>query len=143
MWLERATKALKQLSWPSLSRPSRLGKLIARNFQPLVLGEHRDAMFLGFSELRARAGARDDVIGLLRHGARYLRAKALGHRPRLLARHLLRLENTHLLGQALDDAAIVALAEISSHRLDHRIADLVKRIHVGNELLVAFRDLQT
>ena len=44
-------------------------------------------------------------------------------------------------GQPLDDAAIVLLAEIGGERVDHGVADLVERIHLGARLLVAVGDL--
>ena len=37
---------------------------------------------------------------------------------------------------------VVALAEIVLDALDHRVADLVERIHLGDRLLVALGDLQ-
>src|SRR3954451_17235467 len=39
--------------------------------QPLVLGQHLDAMLVGFRELRTRTGAGDDEIGFLGHRPRH------------------------------------------------------------------------
>ena len=54
-----------------------------------------DAEFRGLLELRARAGARHDDVGLLRDGARDLGAEPLGHGLGLLARHLLERAGEH------------------------------------------------
>src|SRR6185437_5262248 len=51
-------------------------------------------------------------------------------------------DDRHLPGEPLDDVAIVLLAEIAAHSLDHRVADLIERVHLGDRLLVALRDLQ-
>ena len=42
--------------------------------------------------------------------------------------------------QPLDDAAVVALAEIGRDAGDHGVADLVERVHLGDGLLVALGD---
>ena len=51
-------------------------------------------------------------------------------------------EDCHFLGQPLDDAFVMALAEIGLDALDHGVADLVERIHLGDGLLVAFGHFQ-
>src|SRR4029077_5445968 len=56
---------------------------------------------------------------------------------------LLRVENFHLFGQALDDPAVVAFAEISGDGMDHRVPDLVQGIHLGDDLFITFCHLQS
>src|SRR4029077_19047211 len=125
--------------------------------EPLVFGQHRDASLARLVELGACTRPRHHIIGFLRHRAGGLGAEPLGHRLRFLARHLfqgagehhglardhgvacglLGLLDAHLFGETLDDLAIVLLLEIRSERVDHRLADLVERIHLGARLLVA------
>src|ERR1035437_5469320 len=133
------------------------GALAADQLQPLVFGKHLYAVLFGFGQFRAGAGARDHVVGLLRHRAGGLGAQALGRGLGLLARHLLQaackhhglagdravglrlfgVEDFYLFGQPLDDAAVVAFAEISLDAFDHRFADLVERVHLGDGFFVA------
>src|SRR5262245_43518342 len=121
-WSERYALA------PSGLRPSPL----PHHLQPFLLAQHLHAELRCLGELRARARAGNDIIGLLRHRSRGLGAEPLGFGLRLLARHLLErtgehhglagdggmprralgVEDAHLLGQPLDDAAVVLLAEI-------------------------------
>src|SRR5205823_1661496 len=51
------------------------------------------------------------------------------------------IEDRDLSGQPLDDAAIMALAEIGLDAGDHGVADLVERAHFGSRLFVALCDL--
>src|SRR6266545_3378842 len=62
--------------------------LLADQLEPFVLGEDGNAEILGLGELRARAGTRNHVVGLLRHRACGLGAEPLGHGLGLVARHL-------------------------------------------------------
>src|SRR5262249_49715384 len=59
-----------------------------------------------------------------------------------VALRLLGVDDLDLLGQPLDDAAIVALTEIVLDALDHGVADLVERVHLGYRLLVVPGDLE-
>src|SRR6185437_2678495 len=138
-------------------------RLSPHQLQPLILRQHGDAVLLRFRELRAGARAGDDVVGLLRYRARGLGAETLSHRLGLVAGHLFQRAGEHhglagdrrialrLLGvddllkfldQAIDNAAVVALAKIGSDRLDDGVADLVERIHLRDRLLVALGDLE-
>src|SRR6202790_1797828 len=128
--------------------------------QPLVLSQHLDAVLLGLGEFRAGAGTGDHVIGLLRHRTRRLGAQPLGGGLGFVARHLLQragedhglagdrrvalrlfgIEDRDFPGQPLDDAAVMALAEIGPDTGDHGLADLVDRVHLGHCLLVALGD---
>ena len=53
---------------------------------------------------------------------------------------LLGVEDLHLLGEPLDDAAIVRFAEIGGDAVDHGVADLVEVVHLGPRLGVAVGD---
>jgi hypothetical protein len=127
------------------------------------LGQHLHAVLLRVLQLRARTGTGDDIVRPLRHRARDFRAEPLGSRLGLIARHLfqragehhrlghnrrmalrlLRVEDLHLVRQPLDDAAVVVLAEIGGDALDHGVADLIERIHLGDRLLVPAGHLET
>ncbi len=52
-------------------------------------------------------------------------------------RDLLGVEDAHFAGQPLDDAPVVRLAEIGREALDHRVADLVERVHLRARVGVA------
>src|ERR1700677_3109737 len=125
--------------------------------QPFVFGQHRDAMLFGLGEFRAGAWTSDKIVCLLRYRTRCFGAKTLRIGLCLFARHPLKrtrknhdlardggiapglfgIEDGDLPGQPLDDAAIMALAEIGGDAGDHRVADLVQRIHLRDGLLVA------
>src|SRR6202163_3959677 len=106
--------------------------LLPDQLHPLVLGQNGDAVLFGFRELGAGTRPRDHIIRLLRYRARRLGPETLGLGLGLVARHLFQragedhglagnrraalrlfgIEDGDFLCQPLDDAAVMALAEI-------------------------------
>ena len=58
------------------------------------------------------------------------------------AARLFGVENAHLRGQAFDAPAVVRLGEIIAQAFDHRVADLIERVHLLLRFLVALGELQ-
>ena len=119
--------------------------------------------FLRLCRASSRRRAGDDIVGLLRHRAGGLGAEPLGHRLRLVARHLFQRAGEHH-GLAGDGRIGLRLLGVEDRapawsaarrcrgcgsrrnrpamRLDHGVADLVERIHLGARLLVALGDFR-
>src|SRR6516164_8823035 len=134
---------------------------LADEHEPLVLGEHVHAGFARLVELAPGAWPGDEVIGLLRHRARYLGAEPFGHGLGLIAGHLLErageyhglagdrgiaarllgVADANLRGETFDAAKVVWFAEIIAQALDHGVADLIERIHFLLRFFVALSEL--
>ena len=56
---------------------------------------------------------------------------------------LLGVADAHLRGEAFDAGAVMRLAEIIAQALDHRVADLIERVHLLLGLLVVLGELET
>lgn len=64
----------------------------------------------------------------------------LARNGRILLR-LFSVEDFNFLGQPLDNTEVMVLTEIGGNGLNHRVADLVESVHLGNRFLVSLGNL--